>query len=67
MVKFCVAGFLTNILPTKKQVIEWLLHEDNFLQLSAARIVANKLEKGWLWSNICCLLSLTMVKQLNNV
>ena len=50
-----VVDFPTGILPTKRQVIEQLLHEDNFLQLSAARIVANELEKRWLWCNIYCL------------
>ena len=50
-----VADFPVGILPTKRQVIEWLLYEDNFLQLSAARIVANKLDKTWLWCNIHCL------------
>ena len=44
-----VVKFLTCILPTKRQVIERLLHENNFLQLSAARIVANELEKRSLW------------------
>ena len=28
-----VADFPMGILPTKRQVIEWLLHEHNFLQL----------------------------------
>ena len=46
MVKFLsVADFPTRILPTKRQVIEQLLHENNFLHLSAAKIVANELER----------------------
>ena len=40
-----VTDFPLGILPTKRQAIERLLHEDNFLQLSAARIIANELEK----------------------
>ena len=40
-----VADFLMCILPTERQVIEWLLCKDNFLQLPAARIVANELEE----------------------
>ena len=61
-----VANFSTGILPTKRQVIEWLLHEDNFL-LSAARIFANELEKRWLWCNIYCHHPLTITKQLQNL
>ena len=32
---------ILGILPIKRQVIEQLLHENNFLQLSAATIVVN--------------------------
>ena len=42
------ADFSTDILSTKRQVIERLLHDDNFSQLTAARIVANGLKKKWL-------------------
>ena len=54
-------------MPTKKQVIEHLLHENNFLQLSAVRIVANELKKRWLWYNIYCFHPLTIAKQLQDV
>ena len=69
MVKFLksVADFLAGILQTKRQVIEWFLDEDKYLQLSTARIVANELEKRWLWFNIYCLHILTIAKQLQDL
>ena len=47
--------------------MERLLHEDDFLQLSAAKIVANESEKRWLWCNIYCLHPLTITKQLQDL
>ena len=40
-----VVDFSMDILLTERQVIKWLLHEDSFLQLLAARIVANELKR----------------------
>ena len=62
-----VAEFPTGILPTTRQVIARLLHEDNFLQLSAARTVVNELEKRRLWGNVYCLHPLTIAKQIQNL
>ena len=69
VVKFLkvLQNFLTGILPTKRQVIERLLHEDNFLQLSAAKTVANELVKRWLWCNVYCLHPLTIAKHCKQI
>ena len=53
------SSFSTSILPHKRQVLEQLLHDNNILQLSAARIVANELEKRWL----CCKHAGSLVKE----
>ena len=47
-----VKKFESGFLPTKKNVIERTLNEDNFLKKSAAIKVAKKLIELWNWCNI---------------
>jgi len=39
-------------LPTKRDVIERFLNEENFLQQSATGVVANELINIWIFSNV---------------
>ena len=47
-----VKKFESGFLPTKKNVIERTLDEDNFLKKSAANKVAKELIEQWNWCNV---------------
>ena len=54
-------------LPTKNNVIERVLQEDNFLQKSAAGIVAKKLIDYWIWCNVYPVHELTVKEKIFNL
>ena len=61
------AAFPSGKLPTKKDVILRLLHEDNYMQDAAIRKVTAELIELWQWCNVYTLSELTvrqMIKEL---
>ena len=50
------------MLPTKKEVLQQILHEDNWRTKQAADLVAKELKEHWLWCNVYTV-SLTMVSK----
>ena len=54
-------------LPTKKDVIERVLEKDNFLQKSAAGIVAKYLIDYWIWCNVYPVYELTDKEKIFNL
>ena len=45
-------NYLSEKLPTKRDVIERVLNEENFLQQSAAGVVAKELINIWIFCNV---------------
>jgi len=52
--------FPPGVLPTKRQVLERLLHFRNFRTADAANDVANEIYDRWLWCNVYPLHRLTI-------
>jgi len=52
------------MLPTKQEVIERVLNEDNFYSMNAARVVANELARLWIWNNVYPVHELTIAKKI---
>ena len=50
------------MLPTKKEVLQQILHEDNWRTKQAADLVAKELKEHWLWCNFYTV-SITMVSK----
>ena len=50
------------MLPTKKEVLQRILHEDNWRTKQAADLVAKELKEHWLWCNVYTV-SITMVSK----
>lgn len=51
-------------LPTKRQVIERVLHEDNFLQKAASSSVAKELVERWIWCNVYPVHAVTVANKI---
>ena len=48
-------SFVNSVLPTKRDVLQKLLHERNWRTRAAAVIVANKLYELWIHCNVYCI------------
>ena len=48
-------SFSNGILPTKRDVLQRLLHEKNWRTRAAAVIVANELYERWIYCNVYCI------------
>ena len=51
-----------DMLPTKKEVLQRILHENNWRTKQAADLVAKELKEHWLWCNVYTV-SITMVSK----
>ena len=47
-----IEEFPAGQLPTKRQIIERILHEDNYLRRPASTAVAKELVERWIWCNV---------------
>ena len=47
--------FPNGVLPTKRDVLQRLLHERNWLTRAAAVVVANELYQRWIHYNVYCI------------
>ena len=47
-------SFPNGVLPTKRDVLQRLLHERNWRTRAAAVIVANELYEHWIYCNVYC-------------
>ena len=56
--------FKQGTLPTKQEVIQRMLNEDNFYSMDAARTVASELAKLWIWSNVYPVHELTVARKI---
>ena len=54
------------MLPTKKKVLQRILHEDNWRTKQAADLVAKKLKEHWLWCNVYTVSVTIVSKKLLN-
>ena len=52
------------MLLTKKEVLQQILHEDNWRTKQAADLVTKELKEHWLWCNVYTV-SITMVSKKN--
>ena len=59
--------FKQGTLPTKQEVIQRMLNEDNFYSMDAARTVASELAKLWIWSNVYPVHELTAARKIFDV
>lgn len=59
--------FSDGILPTKKEVLERVLHEEKFLQQSAADLVATELVTHWIWCNVYPLSKITAANKISDM
>ena len=60
-------NFSDGILPTKKEVLERVLHEEKFLQQSAADLVATELVTHWIWCNVYPLSKITAANKISDM
>lgn len=62
-----IESFPPGILPTKRQVIERILHWKNFRTEDAARAIAKELHDRWIWCNVYPLQMGTITKKIQAI
>ena len=62
-----IAQFSNNYLPVKKDIIQRMLSEKNYLTLRCAKHIANELIDVWIQCNVYTKNEITVSKMINNL
>ena len=60
-------SFPPGVLPTKRQVIERILHIKNFRTETAANDIAEEIHNRWVWCNVYPIHTFTISKKVYNL